>query len=117
MALLQQLLYSESLSLSWRDISCTVVRQVSRPVGPRSQLRDDMDIRSCPQQDISGAGKFDSAVVPALYAPRTLPTEDEPLHQETPILLLKCFHRVSYRSRHGVILPASTPWCYGTRSF
>lgn len=46
MALLQQLLYSESLSLSWRDIIVPVVRQVVQTVRPDIRnCDDDMDIR------------------------------------------------------------------------
>lgn len=46
MALLQQLLYSESLSLSWRDIIVPVVRQVVQTVRPDVRNGDDdMDIR------------------------------------------------------------------------
>lgn len=46
MALLQQLLYCESLSLSWRDIIVPVVRQVVQTVRPDVRsCDDDMDIR------------------------------------------------------------------------
>lgn len=46
MALLQQLLYSESLSLSWRDIIVPVVRQIVQTVRPDVRsCDDDMDIR------------------------------------------------------------------------
>lgn len=46
MVLLQQLLYSESLSLSWRDIIVPVVRQVVQTVRPDVRnCDDDMDIR------------------------------------------------------------------------
>lgn len=46
MALLQQLLYSEALSLSWRDIIVPVVRQVVQTVRPDVRsCDDDMDIR------------------------------------------------------------------------
>lgn len=46
MALLQQLLYSESLSLSWRDIIVPMVRQVVQTVRPDVRNSDDdMDIR------------------------------------------------------------------------
>lgn len=46
MALLQQLLYNESLSLSWRDIIVPVVCQVVQTVRPDVKKRDDdMDIR------------------------------------------------------------------------
>lgn len=46
MALLQQLLYSESLSLSWRDIIVPVVRQIVQTVRPDVRsCNDDMDIR------------------------------------------------------------------------
>lgn len=46
MALLQQLLYNESLSLSWRDIIVPVVCQVVQTVRPDVKNRDDdMDIR------------------------------------------------------------------------
>lgn len=46
MALLQQLLYSDSLSLSWRDIIVPVVRQVVQTVRPDVRnCDDDMDIR------------------------------------------------------------------------
>lgn len=46
MALLQQLLYNEALSLSWRDIIVPVVCQVVQTVRPDVKNRDDdMDIR------------------------------------------------------------------------
>ncbi|KAH0621683.1 hypothetical protein JD844_023255 [Phrynosoma platyrhinos] len=46
MGLLQQLLYTESLSLSWRDIIVPVVCQVVQTVRPDVKNRDDdMDIR------------------------------------------------------------------------
>jgi hypothetical protein len=46
MALLQQLLYSESLSLSWRDVIVPVVRTVVQTVRPDVRnCDDDMDIR------------------------------------------------------------------------
>lgn len=46
MALLQQLLYSESLSLSWRDVIVPLVRQIVQTVHPDVRsCDDDMDIR------------------------------------------------------------------------
>ena len=46
MALLQQLLHSESLSTSWRDIIVSLVCQVVQTVRPDVKNRDDdMDIR------------------------------------------------------------------------
>lgn len=46
MALLQQLLYNEALSLSWRDIIVPVVCQVVQTVRPDVKNRDDdMDVR------------------------------------------------------------------------
>lgn len=46
MALLQQLLHSESLSPSWRDIIVSLVCQVVQTVRPDVKNRDDdMDIR------------------------------------------------------------------------
>lgn len=46
MALLQQLLHSDSLSASWRDIIVSLVRQVVQTVRPDVKNQDDdMDIR------------------------------------------------------------------------
>ncbi|CAJ0935983.1 unnamed protein product [Ranitomeya imitator] len=45
MSLLQQLLYNESLSLSWRDVIVPVVCQVVQTVRPDVKNDDDMDIR------------------------------------------------------------------------
>lgn len=46
MALLQQLLHSESLSPSWRDIIVSLVCQVVQTVRPDVKNRDDdMDVR------------------------------------------------------------------------
>lgn len=45
MSLLQQLLYNESLALSWRDIIVPLVCQVVQTVRPDVKNDDDMDIR------------------------------------------------------------------------
>ncbi|XP_045431513.1 1-phosphatidylinositol 3-phosphate 5-kinase isoform X6 [Pipistrellus kuhlii] len=65
MALLQQLLHSESLSPSWRDIIVSLVCQVVQTVRPDVKNRDDdMDIRQFVHiKKISGGKKFDSVVV------------------------------------------------------
>ncbi|XP_042323731.1 1-phosphatidylinositol 3-phosphate 5-kinase isoform X5 [Sceloporus undulatus] len=65
MGLLQQLLYTESLSLSWRDIIVPVVCQVVQTVRPDVKNRDDdMDIRQFVHiKKIPGGKKFDSVVV------------------------------------------------------
>ncbi|XP_066053122.1 1-phosphatidylinositol 3-phosphate 5-kinase-like [Chamaea fasciata] len=65
MALLQQLLYNESLSLSWRDIIVPMVCQVVQTLRPDVKERDDdVDIRHFVHiKKIPGGKKFDSMVV------------------------------------------------------
>ena len=65
MALLQQLLYSESLSLSWRDVIVPVVRQVVQTVRPDvRKCDDDMDIRQYVHvKKVAGGAKLDCRVV------------------------------------------------------
>ncbi|CAB1347044.1 unnamed protein product [Coregonus sp. 'balchen'] len=78
MALLQQLLYSESLSLSWRDIIVPVVRQVV--------------------QTIPGGKKFDSAVVNGFVCTKNIAHKKMNSYIKNPkILLLKCSIEYLYR--------------------
>ncbi|MGH0124737.1 UNVERIFIED_CONTAM: hypothetical protein FKN15_013056 [Acipenser sinensis] len=97
MALLQQLLYSESLSLSWRDIIVPVVRQVVQTVRPDVRNNDDdMDIRQCVH--IPGGKKFDSAVVNGFVCTKNIAHKKMNSYIKTPkILLLKCSIEYLYR--------------------
>ncbi|XP_041118468.1 1-phosphatidylinositol 3-phosphate 5-kinase-like isoform X3 [Polyodon spathula] len=100
MALLQQLLYSESLSLSWRDIIVPVVRQVVQTVRPDVRNNDDdMDIRQCVHvKKIPGGKKFDSAVVNGFVCTKNIAHKKMNSHIKTPkILLLKCSIEYLYR--------------------
>ncbi|PIO37689.1 hypothetical protein AB205_0141790, partial [Aquarana catesbeiana] len=64
MSLLQQLLYNESLALSWRDIIVPLVCQVVQTVRPDVKNDDDMDIRQYVHiKKIPGGKKSDSVVV------------------------------------------------------
>ncbi|KAJ3592606.1 hypothetical protein NHX12_007733 [Muraenolepis orangiensis] len=78
MALLQQLLYSESLSLSWRDVIVPVVRQVV--------------------QTIPGGKKFDSAVVNGFVCTKNIAHKKMNAYIKNPkVLLLKCSIEYLYR--------------------
>ncbi|KAG9473478.1 hypothetical protein GDO78_013591 [Eleutherodactylus coqui] len=80
MSLLQQLLYNESLSLSWRDVIVPVVCQVVQTVRPDVKNDDDMDIRQYVHiKKIQGGKKSDSVMVNGF------------------ILLLKCSIEYLYR--------------------
>ncbi|XP_078084832.1 1-phosphatidylinositol 3-phosphate 5-kinase isoform X4 [Mustelus asterias] len=100
MALLQQLLYSESLSLSWRDIIVPVVRQVVQTVRPDVKNNDDdMDIRQFVHiKKIPGGKKFDSAVVNGFVCTKNIAHKKMNPHIKNPkILLLKCSIEYLYR--------------------
>ncbi|CAJ1078972.1 LOW QUALITY PROTEIN: 1-phosphatidylinositol 3-phosphate 5-kinase [Xyrichtys novacula] len=100
MALLQQLLYSESLSLSWRDIIVPVVRQVVQTVRPDVRnCDDDMDIRQLVHiKKIPGGRKFDSAVVNGFVCTKNIAHKKMNAYIKNPkILLLKCSIEYLYR--------------------
>ncbi|XP_032879487.1 1-phosphatidylinositol 3-phosphate 5-kinase isoform X3 [Amblyraja radiata] len=100
MALLQQLLYSESLSLSWRDIIVPVVRQVVQTVHPDVKDNDDdMDIRQFVHiKKIPGGKKFDSAVVNGFVCTKNIAHKKMNAYIKNPkILLLKCSIEYLYR--------------------
>ncbi|XP_028446865.1 1-phosphatidylinositol 3-phosphate 5-kinase isoform X1 [Perca flavescens] len=100
MALLQQLLYSESLSLSWRDIIVPVVRQVVQTVRPDVRnCDDDMDIRQLVHiKKISGGRKFDSVVVNGFVCTKNIAHKKmNPYIKNPKILLLKCSIEYLYR--------------------
>ncbi|XP_051998627.1 1-phosphatidylinositol 3-phosphate 5-kinase-like isoform X2 [Xyrauchen texanus] len=100
MALLQQLLYSESLSLSWRDIIVPVVRQVVQTVRPDVRsCDDDMDIRQLVHiKKIPGGKKFDSAVVNGFVCTKNIAHKKmNPYIKNPKILLLKCSIEYLYR--------------------
>ncbi|XP_069052410.1 1-phosphatidylinositol 3-phosphate 5-kinase isoform X3 [Lepisosteus oculatus] len=100
MALLQQLLYSESLSLSWRDVIVPVVRQVVQTVRPDVRGNDDdMDIRQFVHvKKIPGGKKFDSAVVNGFVCTKNIAHKKMNSHIKNPkILLLKCSIEYLYR--------------------
>ncbi|XP_026127651.1 1-phosphatidylinositol 3-phosphate 5-kinase-like isoform X4 [Carassius auratus] len=100
MALLQQLLYSESLSLSWRDIIVPVVRQVVQTVRPDVRsCDDDMDIRQFVHiKKIPGGKKFDSAVVNGFVCTKNIAHKKmNPYIKNPKILLLKCSIEYLYR--------------------
>nr|XP_023661863.1 1-phosphatidylinositol 3-phosphate 5-kinase isoform X1 [Paramormyrops kingsleyae] len=100
MALLQQLLYSESLSLSWRDIIVPVVRQVVQTVRPDVRSSDDdMDIRQFVHiKKISGGKKFDSSVVNGFVCTKNIAHKKMNAYIKNPkILLLKCSIEYLYR--------------------
>ncbi|XP_068185209.1 1-phosphatidylinositol 3-phosphate 5-kinase isoform X2 [Antennarius striatus] len=100
MALLQQLLYSESLSLSWRDIIVPVVRQVVQTVRPDVRnCDDDMDIRQLVHiKKISGGRKFDSMVVNGFVCTKSIAHKKMNSYIKNPkILLLKCSIEYLYR--------------------
>uniref|UniRef100_A0A673BH90 1-phosphatidylinositol 3-phosphate 5-kinase n=1 Tax=Sphaeramia orbicularis TaxID=375764 RepID=A0A673BH90_9TELE len=100
MALLQQLLYSESLSLSWRDIIVPVVRQVVQTVRPDVRnCDDDMDIRQLVHiKKIPGGRKFDSIVVNGFVCTKNIAHKKmNPYIKNPKILLLKCSIEYLYR--------------------
>ncbi|XP_062288288.1 1-phosphatidylinositol 3-phosphate 5-kinase isoform X3 [Scomber scombrus] len=100
MALLQQLLYSESLSLSWRDIIVPVVRQVVQTVRPDVRnCDDDMDIRQLVHiKKISGGRKFDSTMVNGFICTKNIAHKKmNPYIKNPKILLLKCSIEYLYR--------------------
>ncbi|XP_005999773.1 1-phosphatidylinositol 3-phosphate 5-kinase [Latimeria chalumnae] len=100
MALLQQLLYSESLSLSWRDIIVPVVRQVVQIVHPDVKNNDDdMDIRQFVHiKKIPGGKKFDSTVVNGFVCTKNIAHKKMNSYIKNPkILLLKCSIEYLYR--------------------
>uniref|UniRef100_A0A8C7QTE4 1-phosphatidylinositol 3-phosphate 5-kinase n=1 Tax=Oncorhynchus mykiss TaxID=8022 RepID=A0A8C7QTE4_ONCMY len=100
MALLQQLLYSESLCLSWRDIIVPVVRQVVQTVRPDVRsCDDDMDIRQLVHvKKIPGGKKFDSAVVNGFVCTKNIAHKKMNSYIKNPkILLLKCSIEYLYR--------------------
>ncbi|KAI3355654.1 hypothetical protein L3Q82_004246 [Scortum barcoo] len=100
MALLQQLLYSESLSLSWRDIIVPVVRQVVQTVRPDVRnCDDDMDIRQLVHiKKIPGGRKFDSTVVNGFVCTKNIAHKKmNPYIKNPKILLLKCSIEYLYR--------------------
>ncbi|KAM3862278.1 1-phosphatidylinositol 3-phosphate 5-kinase [Diretmus argenteus] len=100
MALLQQLLYNESLSLSWRDIIVPVVRQVVQTVRPDIRsCDDDMDIRQLVHiKKIPGGKKFDSAVVNGFVCTKNIAHKKMNSYIKNPkVLLLKCSIEYLYR--------------------
>uniref|UniRef100_A0A8C3D305 1-phosphatidylinositol 3-phosphate 5-kinase n=1 Tax=Cairina moschata TaxID=8855 RepID=A0A8C3D305_CAIMO len=100
MALLQQLLYNESLSLSWRDIIVPVVCQVVQTVRPDVKNRDDdMDIRQFVHiKKIPGGKKFDSMVVNGFVCTKNVAHKKMNSCIKNPkILLLKCSIEYLYR--------------------
>ncbi|XP_037768106.1 1-phosphatidylinositol 3-phosphate 5-kinase isoform X2 [Chelonia mydas] len=100
MALLQQLLNNESLSLSWRDIIVPVVCQVVQTVRPDIKNRDDdMDIRQFVHiKKIPGGKKFDSVVVNGFVCTKNVAHKKMNTSIKNPkILLLKCSIEYLYR--------------------
>ncbi|XP_050772031.1 1-phosphatidylinositol 3-phosphate 5-kinase isoform X1 [Gopherus flavomarginatus] len=100
MALLQQLLNNESLSLSWRDIIVPVVCQVVQTVRPDVKNRDDdMDIRQFVHiKKIPGGKKFDSVVVNGFVCTKNVAHKKMNTYIKNPkILLLKCSIEYLYR--------------------
>uniref|UniRef100_A0A670YKD0 1-phosphatidylinositol 3-phosphate 5-kinase n=1 Tax=Pseudonaja textilis TaxID=8673 RepID=A0A670YKD0_PSETE len=100
MALLEQLLYNEALSLSWRDIIVPVVCQVVQTVRPDVKNRDDdMDIRQFVHiKKIPGGKKFDSVVVNGFVCTKNIAHKKMNSYIKNPkILLLKCSIEYLYR--------------------
>ncbi|XP_028924164.1 1-phosphatidylinositol 3-phosphate 5-kinase isoform X2 [Ornithorhynchus anatinus] len=100
MALLQQLLNSESLSLSWRDIIVPLVCQVVQTVRPDVKNRDDdMDIRQFVHiKKIPGGKKFDSVVINGFVCTKNIAHKKMNSCIKNPkILLLKCSIEYLYR--------------------
>ncbi|KAM4626802.1 1-phosphatidylinositol 3-phosphate 5-kinase [Discoglossus pictus] len=99
MSLLQQLLYNESLSLSWRDVIVPVVCQVVQTVRPDVKNDDDMDIRQFVHiKKIPGGKKFDSLVVNGFVCTKNIAHKKMNASIKSPkILLLKCSIEYLYR--------------------
>lgn len=100
MSLLQQLLYSESLSLSWRDVIVPVVQQVVQTVRPDVRnCDDDMDIRQFVHiKKIPGGRKFDSTMVNGFMCTKNIAHKKmNPYIKNPKILLLKCSIEYLYR--------------------
>ncbi|KAK2850255.1 hypothetical protein Q7C36_009038 [Tachysurus vachellii] len=100
MALLQQLLYSESLSLSWRDVVVPLVRQIVQTVHPDVRsCDDDMDIRQLVHiKKIPGGKKFDSVLVNGFVCTKNIAHKKmNPYIKNPKILLLKCSIEYLYR--------------------
>ncbi|XP_032493002.1 1-phosphatidylinositol 3-phosphate 5-kinase isoform X8 [Phocoena sinus] len=100
MALLQQLLHSESLSPSWRDIIVSLVCQVVQTVRPDVKNRDDdMDVRQFVHiKKIPGGKKFDSVVVSGFVCTKNIAHKKMNSSIKNPkILLLKCSIEYLYR--------------------
>ncbi|XP_056392849.1 1-phosphatidylinositol 3-phosphate 5-kinase isoform X2 [Hyla sarda] len=99
MYLLQQLLYNESLSLSWRDIIVPVVCQVVQTVRPDVKNDDDMDIRQYVHiKKIPGGKKADSMVVNGFVCTKNIAHKKMNASIKSPkILLLKCSIEYLYR--------------------
>ncbi|XP_040840510.1 1-phosphatidylinositol 3-phosphate 5-kinase isoform X8 [Ochotona curzoniae] len=100
MALLQQLLHSDSLSASWRDIIVSLVRQVVQTVRPDVKNQDDdMDIRQFVHiKKIPGGKKFDSVVVNGFVCTKNIAHKKMNSCIKNPkILLLKCSIEYLYR--------------------
>ncbi|KAG8432772.1 hypothetical protein GDO86_017131 [Hymenochirus boettgeri] len=99
MSLLQQLLYNESLSLSWKDVIVSLVCQVVQTVRPDVKNDDDMDIRQFVHiKKIPGGKKFDSVVVNGFVCTKNIAHKKMNASIKTPkILLLKCSIEYLYR--------------------
>ncbi|XP_077175393.1 1-phosphatidylinositol 3-phosphate 5-kinase isoform X5 [Paroedura picta] len=100
LALLQQLLYNESLSLSWRDVIVPVICQVVQTVRPDVKNRDDdMDIRQFVHvKKIPGGKKFDSMMVNGFVCTKNIVHKKMNFCIKNPkILLLKCSIEYLYR--------------------
>ncbi|XP_063503926.1 1-phosphatidylinositol 3-phosphate 5-kinase isoform X20 [Pongo pygmaeus] len=100
MALLQQLLHSDSLSSSWRDIIVSLVCQVVQTVRPDVKNQDDdMDIRQFVHiKKIPGGKKFDSVVVNGFVCTKNIAHKKMNSCIKNPkILLLKCSIEYLYR--------------------
>ncbi|KAM4025299.1 1-phosphatidylinositol 3-phosphate 5-kinase isoform 1-T1 [Anomaloglossus baeobatrachus] len=99
MSLLQQLLYNESLSLSWQDVIVPVVCQVVQTVRPDVKNDDDMDIRQYIHiKKIPGGKKVDSMVVNGFVCTKNIAHKKmNPCIKGPKILLLKCSIEYLYR--------------------
>ncbi|XP_073489524.1 1-phosphatidylinositol 3-phosphate 5-kinase isoform X2 [Aquarana catesbeiana] len=99
MSLLQQLLYNESLALSWRDIIVPLVCQVVQTVRPDVKNDDDMDIRQYVHiKKIPGGKKSDSIVVNGFVCTKNIAHKKMNACIKSPkILLLKCSIEYLYR--------------------
>ncbi|XP_040213254.1 1-phosphatidylinositol 3-phosphate 5-kinase-like isoform X2 [Rana temporaria] len=99
MSLLQQLLYNESLALSWRDIIVPLVCQVVQTVRPDVKNDDDMDIRQYVHiKKIPGGKKSDSVVVNGFVCTKNIAHKKMNACIKSPkILLLKCSIEYLYR--------------------